>query len=103
MTEWYRALDARLQHDRMPREYANRMSHILCHDCGEKSTVPFHFVYHKCTHCAGYNTRVLSQFCKDDGSEKTVDGASLPAPVAGAVTAVVQPQRGQGAVEEAST
>ena len=32
---------------------------ILCNDCERKGQAPFHFVYHKCPHCASYNTRVL--------------------------------------------
>ena len=46
----------------MPPEYANRMSTILCHDCDVKNDVPFHFIYHKCPQCKGYNTRVLAKF-----------------------------------------
>tara|TARA_B100000768_G_scaffold103609_1_gene96310 strand:- start:155 stop:598 length:444 start_codon:yes stop_codon:yes gene_type:complete len=32
---------------------------VSCNDCGGKTTAPFHFVYHKCTGCGSYNTRVL--------------------------------------------
>ena len=32
---------------------------VSCNDCGETTTAPFHFVYHKCTACHSYNTRVL--------------------------------------------
>lgn len=35
------------------------MQELLCNDCEERSSAPFHFVYHKCGHCASYNTRIL--------------------------------------------
>lgn len=43
----------------MPQEYENFVSHILCNDCEKKSTAKYHFLYHKCAHCNGYNTTVL--------------------------------------------
>lgn len=62
MTEYYKQLDARIKQDVIPAEYANRVSQVLCHDCGKKCIAPFHFHFHKCTHCGVYNTRVLKQF-----------------------------------------
>lgn len=73
MGDWYRELDGRVSRDIIPPEYANRMSRILCHDCGDKTVIPFHFVYHKCATCGGYNTRILEQF---DREERT--SAMLP-------------------------
>ena len=32
---------------------------VACNDCGEETLAPFHFVYHACTMCRSYNTRVL--------------------------------------------
>lgn len=32
---------------------------ILCNDCGRQGEAPFHFVYHKCSSCRSYNTRLL--------------------------------------------
>lgn len=62
MEEWYRQIDKRLEKHVMPEEYANRVSRILCNDCGEKTTARFHFQFHKCGNCNGYNTRVLAHF-----------------------------------------
>jgi len=31
---------------------------IFCNDCEKNSQTPFHWVYHKCTHCSSYNTRL---------------------------------------------
>lgn len=67
MSEWYREMDERIAKDIIPPEYANRVSRVLCHDCGEKTVVPFHFKYHKCACCDGYNTRILEQFDIDGG------------------------------------
>jgi hypothetical protein len=44
---------------RLRRCAARRAQAILCNDCGKQGEAPFHFVYHKCCHCASYNTRVL--------------------------------------------
>lgn len=65
MEPWYRKLDERLVHDRMPPELSNRVSQILCNDCEEKSVARFHFQFHRCEHCKGYNTRVLAQYDVD--------------------------------------
>lgn len=62
MQSWYRALDERLAKEVTPSEYANRVSRVLCHDCGEKSVARFHFTFHRCACCFGYNTRVLEQY-----------------------------------------
>ena len=32
---------------------------VACNDCGEETLAPFHFVYHACTACRSYNTRIL--------------------------------------------
>jgi len=62
MSNFYARLDEVLANERLPEEYANRRSHILCNDCGRKSNAQFHFMYHKCDNCSGYNTRVLQTF-----------------------------------------
>jgi uncharacterized CHY-type Zn-finger protein len=60
MEKWYRALDARLSTEVLPAEYANRRTLVLCNDCDVKCVAKFHFTYHKCSKCLGYNTKVLS-------------------------------------------
>src|SRR5947209_5163579 len=32
---------------------------ILCNDCEKKGPAPFHWLYHKCSSCGSYNTRLL--------------------------------------------
>jgi Zinc-ribbon len=59
MRRYYEQIDRILQIDCMPPEYDNHFSDILCYDCSHKSRAKYHFVYHKCADCGGYNTRVL--------------------------------------------
>jgi hypothetical protein len=44
----------------MPVEFARARAKVMCNDCSERSSVPFHFVGHRCRACRGFNTRVLS-------------------------------------------
>ena len=43
----------------MPLEYSDTFTHVYCNDCEKKSHAKFHFIYHKCGHCKGYNTKIL--------------------------------------------
>jgi hypothetical protein len=43
----------------MPPEYDNVYSHIYCNDCEKKCHARYHFMYHKCASCKGYNTKLL--------------------------------------------
>ena len=62
MTEYFKKIDAMLAEHQMPQEYQNTESHIYCNDCEKKSNAKFHFLYHKCAHCKGYNTKVLATY-----------------------------------------
>ncbi|KAJ1556932.1 hypothetical protein HK405_001373, partial [Cladochytrium tenue] len=59
MTEYFRQLDAMLAQQSMPPDYKHHQSYVYCNDCEKKSYAPFHFIYHKCAHCNGYNTKVV--------------------------------------------
>ncbi|KAJ3128270.1 hypothetical protein HK098_004845 [Nowakowskiella sp. JEL0407] len=59
MSEYFKRIDAMLAQHQMPAEYANTQSYIYCNDCEKKCHAKFHFLYHKCVHCNGYNTKVL--------------------------------------------
>ncbi|CAH8391101.1 unnamed protein product [Eruca vesicaria subsp. sativa] len=59
MQVYFRMLDALLAEQKMPDEYLNQTQVILCNDCGRKGNVPYHWLYHKCSCCASYNTRLL--------------------------------------------
>ena len=62
MTEYFKRIDAMLTLHTMPPEYRNTQSNIYCNDCEKKSVAKYHFLYHKCTFCKGYNSKVLSTF-----------------------------------------
>jgi ribosomal protein S27E len=59
MDPYFRRIDAIVAQQKMPPEYDNFFAHILCNDCEKRSTVKYHFLYHKCLDCQGYNTKVL--------------------------------------------
>jgi hypothetical protein len=59
MSHYFRRIDRMLQQHRMPAEYDDFYSIILCNDCEQKSKTKYHFLYHKCQHCQSYNTKIL--------------------------------------------
>jgi hypothetical protein len=59
MSEYFKRIDQMLQSHQMPAEYQNSQSLIYCNDCETKTIAKFHFLYHKCQDCKGYNTKVL--------------------------------------------
>ncbi|KAL1207854.1 Zinc finger protein BRUTUS-like [Cardamine amara subsp. amara] len=59
MQVYFRMLDALLAEQKMPDEYSNQTQVILCNDCGRKGNAPYHWLYHKCSSCASYNTRLF--------------------------------------------
>lgn len=59
MDPYFRRIDAIVAQQKMPPEYDNFFAQILCNDCEKRSTVKYHFLYHKCPYCQGYNTKVL--------------------------------------------
>ncbi|KAG0096867.1 hypothetical protein BGZ93_003879 [Podila epicladia] len=62
MSGYYAKIDSLLAEQTMPPEYANIFSIVLCNDCEVKSEAPYHFLYHRCDKCKGYNTKVLETF-----------------------------------------
>lgn len=59
MEVYWKMLDAMLAAEKMPDGFPIKSQKIRCNDCSAISEVPFHFVYHKCTKCHGYNTRTV--------------------------------------------
>ncbi|KFK41911.1 hypothetical protein AALP_AA2G188400 [Arabis alpina] len=59
MQVYFRMLDALLAEEKMPDEYSNKTQVILCNDCGRKGNAPYHWLYHKCTSCGSYNSRLV--------------------------------------------
>ena len=56
---YFRRIDIALLEHKMPPEYDNVYSHIYCNDCEKKCHARYHFMYHKCASCKGYNTKLL--------------------------------------------
>ncbi|KAJ3176920.1 hypothetical protein HK101_010335 [Irineochytrium annulatum] len=77
MTEYFKRIDQMLGQHQMPPEYANTQSHVYCNDCEKKSYSKFHFLYHKCGYCKGYNTKVLHTLeVKDASCISEADGSA---------------------------
>ncbi|KAI8907507.1 zinc-ribbon-domain-containing protein [Powellomyces hirtus] len=81
MTDYFARIDTMLQHHTMPQEYAHMTSKLYCNDCEQRSTAPYHFLYHACGECKGYNTKVLSV---EKGGVLVGDGRVAAAESAGA-------------------
>jgi len=62
MNEYFKRIDTMLQQHKMPPEYENWHSYILCNDCEKRSYAKYHFLYHKCAYCSSYNTKVLKTY-----------------------------------------
>ncbi|KAG0355914.1 hypothetical protein BGZ54_000925 [Gamsiella multidivaricata] len=77
MSVYYGKIDSLLAEQTMPPEYANIFSIVLCNDCEVKSEAPYHFLYHKCDKCKGYNTKVLETFKRvSEGQVQVVENAT---------------------------
>merc|ERR1712039_273554 len=50
-------MDRQLADTPMPEEYLNVSIGIICNDCQQTASVPFHVLGHKCPVCNSYNTR----------------------------------------------
>lgn len=59
MAVYFGMLDALLAAEELPEEYKDRCQDILCNDCNKKGISRFHWLYHKCSFCGSYNTRVI--------------------------------------------
>lgn len=69
MEAWYRLLDKRLDEEGHLPEFAMKRTRVYCHDCEVESNARYHFQFHKCQQCAGYNTRVVKHFDIDPSSD----------------------------------
>ncbi|KAI8620629.1 zinc-ribbon-domain-containing protein [Chytriomyces sp. MP71] len=79
MTEYFKRIDAMLAQHQMPPEYNKTQTFIYCNDCEKKCYAKFHFLYHKCIHCKGYNTKVLQTMEVTDGTTVEENNAKLMA------------------------
>uniref|UniRef100_A0A182MSI6 RING finger and CHY zinc finger domain-containing protein 1 n=1 Tax=Anopheles culicifacies TaxID=139723 RepID=A0A182MSI6_9DIPT len=96
MNQLWEYLDAEVAATPMPKEYANYYVDILCKDCHKESTVKFHVVGLKCTHCGAYNTcrtktRSLNGCNSNTGSSSTSGGSSAASSTAPTNTSEATP------------
>ncbi|KAG4101985.1 zf-CHY-domain-containing protein [Neocallimastix lanati (nom. inval.)] len=76
MNEYFRRIDTMLQQHKMPPEYENWHSYILCNDCEKRSYAKYHFLYHKCAYCSSYNTKVLKTY-ETSQSMPSINGTTV--------------------------
>lgn len=82
MNQLWEYLDAEVAATPMPKEYENYIVDILCKDCHKESTVKFHVVGLKCSHCGAYNTcrtktkNETSAICTSNSEVPSVNGES---------------------------
>ncbi|XP_047947774.1 zinc finger protein BRUTUS-like At1g74770 [Salvia hispanica] len=64
MQVFFGMLDSILAKAKIPEEYSGRSQVILCNDCEQTGTASFHWLYHKCSNCGSYYTRMLGYVLK---------------------------------------
>lgn len=58
--EYFKKIDEYITtEEKLPPEFSEMKNEVYCNDCEKRSIVPFHFVYHKCKYCHGFNTRII--------------------------------------------
>mmetsp|Transcript_34838 Transcript_34838/g.58975 ORF Transcript_34838/g.58975 Transcript_34838/m.58975 type:complete len:403 (-) Transcript_34838:198-1406(-) len=70
MTAMFDRIQSVLNEHTMPPEFRDIVAKILCNDCEQYSTAPFHFMYHKCGNCGSFNTQVLSKSKRETESQQ---------------------------------
>ncbi|KAI9353741.1 zinc-ribbon-domain-containing protein [Obelidium mucronatum] len=87
MTEYFKRIDAMLSQHQMPVEYTNSYSYVYCNDCEKKCHAKFHFLYHKCIFCRGYNTKILQTMeVKEGVTLESLNEALTPKITAGSMS-----------------
>lgn len=65
-SEYYKSIDEHLKDETLPQEFDGLYNLIYCNDCEKKCYAKFHFKYHKCCFCKGYNTKVVKSIPKEE-------------------------------------
>lgn len=83
MSLFFTRIDELMASQQMPEEYRKMSSQILCNDCEKKSVAKFHFIYHRCAHCASYNTKLIRTFNEDEppGTAAPIPPLAIDAPI----------------------
>lgn len=69
MSSYFQQIDRMLEQHKMPPEYEDVWSIVLCNDCEQKSKTKYHFLYHKCQNCQSYNTKIVSTVQERSGGQ----------------------------------
>lgn len=77
MSPYYEQIDEVVAEQQLPDIYERRKVEVLCHDCDVRCVTAFHFLYHKCVQCNGYNTRLIAD-CDDDEQIRVLPGRGVP-------------------------
>ncbi|KAG5461867.1 MAG: zinc-ribbon-domain-containing protein [Olpidium bornovanus] len=80
MSSFFERIDAVLAQQKMPPEYDDHVSEILCNDCERSSRAKYNFLYHKCAYCASYNTKVLRTLKPGDVDQDAEGGRTSEIP-----------------------
>ena len=56
LSDYWKLIDQVLETQQMPEEFQSWTADIYCNDCEKKTNTKYHFSYHKCQECGGYNT-----------------------------------------------
>ncbi|KAI8923102.1 hypothetical protein BC831DRAFT_51681 [Entophlyctis helioformis] len=105
MTDYFRRIDGALAQHQMPPEYNDTYSYTYCNDCEKKSYAKFHFIYHKCAFCRGYNTKLLqtriglppdAAIARDPPPAPVVAAAPAPAAATGPAPGSAPPTQATG-------
>jgi RING finger and CHY zinc finger domain-containing protein 1 len=59
MDRVWKQIETYMEKSKMPEEYKNHTCLVFCNDCHTKTTTKFHFMYHQCQECFGWNTDIL--------------------------------------------
>jgi hypothetical protein len=87
MSSYFKKIDKILDTHQMPPEYQNTKSLVYCNDCETKSTTKYHFLYHKCQNCGGYNTKMI-QTLNETIQENHYTRAAEPSAVRGRLSTI---------------
>ena len=52
-------IEAYVKLSKMPEEYQDYQAEIFCNDCQKRSITKYHFAYHQCQECHGWNTNII--------------------------------------------
>mmetsp|Transcript_19971 Transcript_19971/g.25495 ORF Transcript_19971/g.25495 Transcript_19971/m.25495 type:complete len:144 (+) Transcript_19971:45-476(+) len=76
MSPYFKEIDKMLGSSVTPKELQGLRNRIFCADCEKRSEAPVHYLYHKCSHCKSYNTKVLERIKTTETNENSTVGVN---------------------------